>query len=77
MAKNITTIEALAKMINEGFKSTATKEDVEALDQKIQALDTKVTEGFERIETLLIAERKREIEDLKKRMKRLEDVLAV
>jgi hypothetical protein len=33
--------------------------------------------GFERIESLLLAEQKREIEDLQKRMKRLEDALAV
>jgi hypothetical protein len=32
MAKtNITTIEGLARMINEGFKTTATKDDVTAL----------------------------------------------
>jgi hypothetical protein len=28
MDKNITTIEDLASMINEGFKTTATKEDI-------------------------------------------------
>jgi PHP family Zn ribbon phosphoesterase len=75
--KNITTIDQLAEMINEGVKTMASKEDVQALDMKIQALDTKVTEGFERIAHLLLAEQKREIEDLKKRMKRLEDALAV
>jgi hypothetical protein len=32
---------------------------------------------LDRIEHLLLAEQKREIEDLKKRMKRLEDALAV
>jgi hypothetical protein len=31
MNKNITTIDDLARMINEGFKSTATKQDVAAL----------------------------------------------
>jgi hypothetical protein len=48
----------------------ASKEDV-------QALDKKVTAGFARIEHLLLAEQKWAIEDLKKRMKRLEDALAV
>jgi hypothetical protein len=36
-----------------------------------------MTAGFHRIEHLLLAEQKREIEDLKTRMKRLEDALAV
>ena len=57
-------------MINEGFKTTATKEDMTALRSEMKA-------GFECIEHLLLAEQKREIEDLKKRMKRLEDALAV
>jgi hypothetical protein len=48
----------------------ASKEDVQALDTKVEALDKKVTAGFERIENLLLAEQKREIEDLKQRMKR-------
>jgi hypothetical protein len=46
------------------------QEDVTALRSEMKA-------GFERIENLLLAEQKREIEDLKKRMKRLEDALAV
>jgi hypothetical protein len=66
MMKNITTIEGLAAMINTHM---ASKQDVHALDKK-------VTEGFERIEHLLLAEQKREIEDLKQRMKKLEDALA-
>ncbi|HEX9867474.1 MAG TPA: hypothetical protein VGC99_02585 [Candidatus Tectomicrobia bacterium] len=70
MEKNITTIEDLARMINEGFKTTASKEDIKELRTEMQA-------GFERVEHLLLAEQKREIEDLKKRMKRLEDAVAV
>jgi L-2-hydroxyglutarate oxidase LhgO len=61
-----TTIEDLAHMINAGFKTTASKEDIQ-----------EVTIRLDRIEHLLLAEQKREIEDLKKRMKRLEDALAV
>jgi hypothetical protein len=53
----------------------ASTEDVQALDKKIQVLDNKVTAGFERIEHLLLEEQKREIKDLKQRMKRLEDAL--
>jgi hypothetical protein len=61
-----TTIDDLARMINEGFKSMATKEDIRAVNTRL-----------ERIEHLLLKEQKREIEDLKKRMKRLEDALAI
>jgi cell division septum initiation protein DivIVA len=61
-----TTIDDLARMINEGFKTTATKDDIK-----------EVTTRLDRIEHLLLAEQKREIEDLKQRMKRLEDALAV
>jgi len=60
------TIDDLARMINEGFKTTATKEDIRAVNTRL-----------DRIENLLIEEQKREIEDLKQRMKRLEDALAV
>ena len=61
-----TTIDDLARMINEGFKTTATKEGIKAIDVRL-----------DRIAHLLLAEQKREIEDLKQRMKRLEDALAV
>jgi hypothetical protein len=70
MEKNITTIDGLARMINEGFKTTASKADIHALENRL-------TTRLDRIEHLLLAEQKREIEDLKQRMKRLEDALAV
>jgi hypothetical protein len=66
MAKKTTTIDDLARMINEGFNNTATKDDIKGVNARL-----------DRIEHLLLAEQKREIEDLKKRMKRLEDALAV
>jgi hypothetical protein len=69
-----TTIGELAARINTPI---ASKEDVPALDKKIQALDKKVTEGFESVENLLRVEQKREIEDLKTHIKKLEDALAV
>ena len=71
---NITTIEGLAAMIQ---RTMASKEDVHALDKKVQALDTKVTAGFERIEHLLLEEQRRKIENLETRMKKLEDALAI
>ena len=64
------TIETLAEMINEGFKTTATKEDVKALEDR-------VTMRLDRIEILLMAEQKRKIEGLETQMKKLEDTLAV
>ena len=75
--KNITTIDDLARMINEGFKTTATKEDVAALRSEMNEKFEGVETRLDRIEHLLLAEQKREIEDLKKYMKCLEDALAV
>ena len=75
MAKtHITTIAGLAEMIQ---RTMASKEDVHALDKKVQALDTKVTAGLERIEHLLLEEQRRKIENLETRMKKLEDALAI
>jgi hypothetical protein len=73
MEKNTTTIDDLARRINEGFKTTATKEDIKAVHTRLDGIDGRL----DRIEHLLLAEQKREIEDLKTRMKRLEDALAV
>jgi hypothetical protein len=73
MAHKNTTIDQLAVMIQEGFKSTATKEDIKAVTTRLDGIDSQL----DRIENLLLAEQKRKIEDLKKRMKRLEDTLAV
>jgi hypothetical protein len=67
---NPTTLDDVARMINEGFKTTATKDDVATLRSEMQA-------GLHRIEHLLLAEQTREIKDLKTRMKRLEEDLAV
>ena len=72
--KNITTIEGLAEMIQ---RTMASKEDVQVLNKKVQALDIKVTTGFDRIEHLLLEEQKRKIENLETRMKKPEDALAV
>ena len=75
MAKiTITTIEGLAEMIQRTMAST---EDGQALDKKVQALDMKVTTGFDHIEHLLLEEQKRKIENLEPRMKKPENALAV
>ena len=68
--KNITIIEGLAQLIHE---TMASKEDIKAVREDI----AEVYGRLDRIEHLLLPEQKREIEDLKQRMKRLEDALAV
>jgi hypothetical protein len=66
MEDEITTIDDLAGLIR---RTMASKEDVQASGKKAQSLDKKVTAGFESIETLLMEERKRKIEDVEKRMR--------
>jgi hypothetical protein len=73
MANTKITIDGLARMINEGFKTTASKEDIKTVTTQLDGIDGRL----DRIEYLLLAEQKREMEDLKQRMKRLEDALAV
>jgi hypothetical protein len=68
--ENYATIEDLARMIKDWFTATASKEDVKALEDR-------VTTRLDRIETLLMKEQKRKIENLEMRMKKLEDALAV
>jgi hypothetical protein len=53
-------------MINERFKSTATKEDIKAVNTRL-----------DRIAHLLLDEQKRESEDVATYMKRLKDALAL
>jgi hypothetical protein len=60
MAQKNMTIETLAEMINEGFKSTASKEDIQRVEVRL-----------DRIENLLIEEQRRKIENLEMRMKKL------
>jgi hypothetical protein len=74
MNKHITTIEGLAEMIQ---RTMASKEDVQALGTKVQARDTKVTAGFDRIEHLFLAQQEQRLTDPEGRMKKLEDALAV
>ena len=53
-------------MINEGFKTTASKEDIKAINVRL-----------DRIESLLLEEQKHKVESLETRVKRLEDARAV
>jgi hypothetical protein len=67
------TIETLAEMIDESFKTTATKEDINRVEVRIDGIESRLG----RIETLLMEEQKCKIEHLEACMKRLEDALAV
>jgi hypothetical protein len=53
-------------MINAGFKHTATTARLDSVESRLG-----------RIETLLIEEQKRKIENLETRMKKLDDPLAI
>jgi len=58
------TLEKLGLMIGKGFAHN---------DTRFDAIESRLG----KIETLLLAEQKRAIEDLQKRMKRLEDAIAL
>jgi hypothetical protein len=77
MAQKNITIDQLAAMIQEGFKSTATKADLTALEERVNTRFDGIDSRLGRIEHLLLAEQKREIADLQKRLKRLEDAVAL
>jgi polyhydroxyalkanoate synthesis regulator phasin len=74
MEKLPTTIENLAAMIN---MHMASKEDIKALEERVNTRFDGVESQLGRIEDLILEEQKCEIEDLKKRVKKLEDALAV
>ena len=74
MEKLPTTIENLAAMINTHM---ASKEDIKALEERVNTRFDGVESQLGRIEDLILEEQKCEIEDLKKRMKKHEDALAV
>ena len=63
-------MDKLALMINEGFKTTASKEDMTAMEDRL-------TTRLDRIEHLLLAKQEQRLNELEARMKKLEDALAV
>jgi len=64
-------------MINEGFKSTASKEDIKEFRAEVNQKFELVESRLNRIEHLLLEEQKRKIENLETRMKKLDDALAI
>jgi hypothetical protein len=59
MNKN-TTIDDLARMITEGFQSTAGKEDIRKVEVRLDGVESRLG----KIENLLMEEQKRKIEHL-------------
>jgi hypothetical protein len=51
-----TTIEGLTQMINEGFKVTASKEDITEVKEEMKAMDDRLATRLDRIEHLLLVE---------------------
>ncbi len=64
-------VDTIADMIGKGFTHNETRFD--AIESSLDRIDSRL----DRIEHLLLAEQMREIEDLKRRMKKLKDALAV
>jgi tetrahydromethanopterin S-methyltransferase subunit G len=86
MAKtNITTIEGLARMINEGFKTTATKEDIRAVNARFDSVESRLDHldaRVGRIEADVHVLRdemvhRREFEDVLDRVKYIEKKLGI
>ncbi len=75
-----TTLDDLAVMIKNGFDNTATKQDFEVLNQKIDKVDKKVDKIDERVqvvETKLDRALYTELTHLETRVKRLEQKVGI
>ena len=77
MAQQKITIQDLACIINEGFKTTVSKEDIKEFRAEVNQKFELVESQLNRIEHLLLEEQQRKIENLETRMKKLEDALAI
>jgi hypothetical protein len=75
MAQTQITTEKLAEMINKGFNTTATKEDLNEIKEDLKAMEGRLTTRLDRIEHILLEDQRRKIENLEIRMKKLEDAL--
>ena len=50
MAQTKITIEKLAEMINEGFKSTASKEDIKKVEEDMKAMEGRLTTRMDHLD---------------------------
>lgn len=77
MARKDITIDDLAVMVKSGFDETAKKKDVDEQLGRIGERLGRVEEKVDNIEKLILKQHTFEIQDLKKRMKRMEDLFAM
>lgn len=77
MARKNTTIEDLAGMVKKGFDETAKQRDLDELKRHTNSRFDRVEERLENIEKLMLKQHGFEIQELKKRMKRIEDLFAI
>lgn len=73
MSKKHTTVEDLAIMVKRGFDETAKKRDVDEVNNRLGRIEEKV----ENIEKLMLKQHAFQIQNLEKRMKRVEDLFAI
>lgn len=74
--KNVTT-EDLAIMVKKGFDETSKKRDLEELRSDMNGRMGRIEEKLDNIEKLILKQHSFKIQDLEKRMKRMEDLFAV
>ena len=53
MKANTITIDDLARMINENFKTTASKEDIAEVEQEMQAMEGRLTTRLDSMDHLV------------------------
>jgi hypothetical protein len=70
MNKEVKIIEHLAELM---IRTMASKEDIKAVTTRLDGIDSRLGP----IENVLMEEQKREMENLKARVKRLEDAVAL
>ncbi len=77
MAKKNITIDDLAVMVKKGFDETAKKKEVDERLGRIDERLGRVEEKIDNIEKLILKQHTFEIQELKKRVRRIEDLFAM
>lgn len=77
MAKKNVTIDGLAVMVKRGFDETAKKRDLEELKGDMNGRMGRLEEKLDNIEKLILRQHSFEIQELRKRVKRIEDLFAM
>ncbi|GEM_PF-1760342 len=71
------TIENLASMVKRGFDETAKRRDLEELKGDMNGRMGRLEEKLDNIEKLILRQHSFEIQELRKRVKRIEDLFAM